>query len=486
MAGLIDTKCPVPETACAFAVLAALWCGGLGAGCSPGEREDPGNDQGPQCVVLISLDTLRADRLRLYGYERDTAPRLDALARESVVFATVAAQATQTLVSHKSIFTGKYPLRLLGETTHADLARLSSLNQPADYLVAAFQDLKGELLIGGLRERGYVTAAFTDGGWMRREMGFADGFDVFDDRGGHLAGILPRAYKWLAQHRRRRFFLFIHTYDTHCPYTCREPYNSLFCPDHTRHIPLEGMCGKPELMNQRLTEADRQAISDHYDGGIASADAWVGELLDKLRELKLYDRALIIVTSDHGDSLGEHDQIGHGGLYLEQLLVPLIIKFPAGWQVGPGVITDPVEMVDVLPTVYEACGLEVPEGLDGRSLLPLVREGETQRRFLVAQTTFREGRRSLTNPAKRAVLDPGRWLLIHDARTPSLELFDLQADPRGLTDVAGQAPAELGQLLAVLTAHDQSSSEGRFIRPEPAPMSEELKRQLESLGYVGD
>lgn len=464
--------------------LALLW-GVAGTGCSR-ERDQPGVEVSPRAVILISLDTLRADRLGLYGYERDTAPHLAALAGQGVWFTTVAAQSTHTLISHKSIFTAKYPLRLIRERTNADLGTLISLPQPAEYLVATFQTPKSASLVGGLRDGAYTTAGFTDGGWMRREMGFDQGFDVFDDGGGHFAGILPRVYDWLTHHRHHRFFLFIHTYDIHCPYPCREPYNSLYCRDHRKHIPLEGRCGKPHLMSMTLTHADRRAISDHYDGGIASADAYLAELLDKLRELKLYDPALIIVTSDHGESLSEHDQIGHGGLYLEQLLVPLIIKFPASWRIAPRVIEAPVEMIDVMPTVYQACGLEPPKDKDGRSLLPLIDDGRGGRRFLITQTTFREGREGITNPAKRAILEPGRWLLIHDARRPAVELFDLSVDPKGFINVAGEDRSRAGDLLAALVACDEGAADGEFTHPQATPMSGELTRQLKSLGYLGD
>ena len=122
----------------------------------------------------------------------------------------------------------------------------------------------------------------------------------------------------------------------------------------------------------KLRPVDLQAISDHYDGGIASADAYLGELFAEFRRLQLYDEALIVVTSDHGESLGEHDQIGHGGLYLEQLLVPLIIKLPASWAAPRGRVAQPVALLDVLPTILSACGIPLPADLDGRSLLPLL------------------------------------------------------------------------------------------------------------------
>ncbi len=425
------------------------------------------------------------DSIGFYGYERNTVPNLAALASESVVFTTVAAQATQTLLSHKSMFTAKYPLRLIHETTNADLKRLISLDDPKSFLVNTFKDLKSESMVVGLRSRGYRTAAFVDGGWMGRGSGFAEGFDEFDQRGGHLARMLPRAYDWLSENRAERFFLFIHSYDIHCPYPCREPYNGLFCHDHEKHISLAGRCGK-QLMKMSLTDLDRKAISNHYDGGIAGADAYLGELFGKLRAENLYDETLLIVTSDHGESLGEHQQVGHGGLYLEQLLVPLIIKFPASWGVASRIVERPSELVDVMPTIYEACGLDLPVEIDGRSLLRRPEESVNGRRRLVAQLTYREGRKETTNPAKRAILHPGRWLLIHDARSQSVELFNLASDPKAGFNVADKKPPELSSLLAEVGRYDINFSSGEFLEPQPKPTDEETQRQLRSLGYIGN
>ena len=477
-----------------FVLLALAVAGVLGHGCSPREG-DPSPRQKPfpkaRGVMLIIIDTLRADRLGCYGYHRRTSPNLDNLARESVLFETVMAQSAFTLVSHKSLFTAQYPLNLARTTTNADLKTLAALPDPHGYLVSTFRNLKTPLLIDGLRRHGYQAAAFTDGIWMSRNMGFDEFFDVYNDERGHLREIFPRTFRWLSANLEAPFFVFVHTYDTHAPYVCEEPYNSLFCHDHTRHISLARRCnqvdcGEPSLMKIELTEADLRAIPDHYDGKIACADSYIGKCFGALRKLNLYDEILLIITSDHGESLGEHDQIGHGGLYLEQLMIPLIIKFPASWEVAPARIKEPVELVDVMATVYDACGLELPESSAGRSLLPLLRGGPWSRRHLIAQTTNREGRGGLSNAAKRAVLDPGRWLLIHDAAAESMELFNVQADPKGLTDVAARKPPAGAGLLKTLMAHDPSRGQDEFTEPGAPELSAEQLRQLRSLGYVGD
>jgi arylsulfatase A-like enzyme len=466
------------------ALLAALLVlAGLPA-CSRRVKGDhAGKDGTPTAVVLISLDTLRADRLAAYGYGRETSPTLSAFAREGLVMEVAGAQAAQTLISHKSLFSGKNPLRLIRESTRADLDDLTGLKDPSQYVQDALRDHEGSL-VTELSMTGYDTAAFTDGGWMSRDLGFDEGFDAFNDEAGELVAIVPRVIAWLRKNAARPFFLLVHSYDVHCPYPCREPYDSEFCHDHSVHVPLEGRCGKPDLMGMDLRPVDLRAISDHYDGGIASADAYVGEIFAELRRLGIYDEALIVVTSDHGESLGEHDQIGHGGLYLEQLLVPLLIKLPASWAVPPQRIPDPVALVDVLPTILSACQVPLPAKIDGHSLLPLIWGRSGGRRHLVAQMTFREGRQGVSNPTKRALLDPGRWLLIHDASAKHLELFDLAKDPKGLTPALDPPAGVTDDLLAVLTAYDLGRSEAPAEAPQSHQVDEKLQQQLKALGYV--
>jgi hypothetical protein len=439
--------------------------------------------QSPSLVLLLSLDTLRADRLGTYGYFRDTSPRLDQFARQATVFETVGAQATQTLVSHKSLLAGKYPLRLVHEATGADLSALSRVEDPTAFLVSTFSRPRSPSLVALLAEELH-TAAFVDGGWIRERFGFADGFQIFDEAGGNLERILPRVYAYLRQPVDRRRFVFVHAYDVHCPYPCRAPYNEQFCSLHSRHVPLEGRCGKGDLAVEGLSAIDLAAVTDHYDGGIASADAWIGELFDRLRASGLWEESLVIVTSDHGESLGEHGEIGHGGLYLEQLLVPLVIKFPASWAVPAARIRDPVELVDVLPTVLEAVGLRPPPDLDGRSLLPLVRGQSGGRRVLVAQTTFRDGPQLASRLTKRALLVPSRWLLVDDDASASFELYELRANGReGALAISPDARlvARLSSLLARFDPRGEHSAPPTSAAP---PIDEETASQLRALGYL--
>ncbi len=466
-------------------LLAALTTFGCG-----GDRDEPTGSP-PSLVLLLSVDTLRPDRLGCYGNERNISPNIDALAAQSIRFTTACAQATQTLVSHKSIFTSRYPLDLIRETTHADMQSLLGLEDPRQFLVSTFQKVSIAPTMSALRNGGFLTAAFTDGSWIRRFYGFHSGFGEFDDRGGHFAGIIPRVKNWLDQKGAYPAFLFVHAYDVHCPYSSREPYNSRFCDDHESHITLENRCanrlGDPPLFRIDLTETDYRAISDHYDGGVSSADAYVGELIDKLRSLGMYDEALIIVTSDHGESLGEHQRIGHGGLYLEQLLVPLLVKPPLSTGLSPAVIEEPVELIDIMPTIFDMSGLVSPDNIQGRSLLPLMEKKEFKSRpYLIAQTTFSEGRDEISNAGKRAILQPDGALLIHDLALSQLEHFDLAADRLGLQPTAEPRQEAITELLSTLLSFDIGDSGENFLEPESVKMDENLKKELEALGYIGD
>lgn len=440
----------------------------------------------PRLILLVSLDTLRADRLEVYGYQRETAPNLASLAAEGTVFRTVAAQATQTLLSHKSLLTARYPQRLLVEAARGKVEGLAGTGRGK--LVRTFRGVRSDLL-PLLARNGLRTTAFVDGGWMRREMGFAPSFDSYDDSGGGLEEIVPRVNTWLSerQSQNQPAFVFVHAYDVHCPYVSREPYDTLFCDQHGEHLDLTGKCPKRHFSRMDLAPDDLRAISDHYDGGIASADAWMGELFAELRAAGLYDEALIVVTSDHGESLGERGDTGHGGLSLEQILVPLILKWPASWGVTPGWVEEPVELADLMPTILEIADIPVPAGLDGRSLLPLVEGGATDRTYQHTQIVFRAENQT-SWPTSRALLDPGRVLAIYHPHNEQVAVFDLRRDPRALRNIAALGPPHLhADLEAVRNESMGSPSEsigGASNEALDHDLDSEAVQDLRALGYL--
>jgi len=432
----------------------------------------------PDLVILVSLDALRADHLGPYGYARETAPRLRRLGEEGVVFRTVCAQSSQTLTSHKSMFTGKYPATLMLEETGADLLELSSLADPGAYLSATFSGVEGRLA-AGFRAHGFRTAGFTDGSWTGRKAGFEPGFGVFDDTGGGLAAVLTRTLAWLESNAASPAFVFVHARDLACPYAAPEAFERAFCSDHAGHAPLGVRCGTRAPLE--LSSADLSTLSDHYDAAVLSADDQLGRFFDELRARGLYERALIAVTSAHGESLGERGIVGHGGLYLEQLLVPLVLKFPQAWNLQPTTIAESVELVDLLPTLFALCAIPIEKDMDGRSLLPILR-GVRGRDYLVAQSSFEEAPELFSSPVKRTLLRPGRWQVIQDSAHAQASFFALDEDPRALS-ARPIAAEEFSALLDVLLGRARPDARAALRTPAAARFGAELEHELEQLGY---
>src|SRR6185295_8832499 len=316
-------------------------------GCRPGGRIARGTP-----VVLISVDTLRSDRLPCYGYRGGETPAIDALARDSILFERAYAHVPWTLPSHVSILTGLLP----GE--HGVRDNLG-------------YDLDKEhlpLLQSSLKELGYATGAAVSAYVLRGATGLATGFDWYEDgieisRQTSLAGLwraggetLRLAVDWVRSVHDRPFFLFFHIYEPHAP-----------------HAPPAAFAGR---------------FASPYDGEVAAADAVVGQLLDELRSLEIYDRAVIVFVSDHGEGLGDHDEAEHGVfLYRSTLQVPLLLKLPHGERAGTHV-PEPAQLTDIYPTILDLLDVPAPAGLEGVSLLALSDEGDTGR-SIYAETLYR-------------------------------------------------------------------------------------------------
>ncbi|MEJ2086308.1 MAG: sulfatase, partial [Acidobacteriota bacterium] len=329
-------------------------------------------------VVVVSIDTLRADHLSLYGYDRETSPNLDRWASENaVVFEKAVAQAPSTLPSHTSMFTG------------LDAFRHGANHDPAPISL--------ETLAEALRRSGYRTLAQTGGGYMHPAYGFDQGFDVYrywlwgykrlDEFGSGLTTVRG----WLDSHGDRPFFLFFHTYEVHAPYRARQPFFERLtgrsaAPDEllwmtarpataeegfrpTRGLDYRYGSPDPAASSSRRGSAD-EAI-DLYDSSIAYVDSGLARIFELLERPPLADNTLVVITSDHGESFGEHDLAGHGYLYDDNLLVPLIVAFP-GRQFAGRRVAKQVRSIDILPTLLDALGLPQVDGIDGQSLVPLL------------------------------------------------------------------------------------------------------------------
>ena len=329
-------------------------------------------------LVLISLDTLRADHLSLYGYSRPTSPRLDSWVRDhrSVTFRQVVPPSGWTLPSHFSLFTG-----------------LEAFRHPANYYRMAVDASAYSFLAELLREAGYRTQAFTAGGFVHPIYGLAKGFDSFaylastELRLQELEMSLARVGSWLDEGREEPFLLFLHTYEIHTPNPARQPYFDQFSDlpaDWTVDVandptlPDGGFLAefhpvirqRPEeaagLVPAALTDLPRDA----YDSAIAFTDEKLAPLLQRLTEPPFDRNTVVVLFSDHGESFGELGRWGHANLTLSNLRVPLVVVLPG--QGKAATVPSQVRLIDLFPTLLELAGVAVPQGIDGESLGPLL------------------------------------------------------------------------------------------------------------------
>ena len=461
--------------------LALLGLSLLLAGCG---EEQPAR-RGPNLLV-VSLDTLRADHLGCYGYERDTSPQLDALAAQGVLFEHVRSHSPKTGPSHMSLFTGLLPDAHGVRNLDVDGNRRLSPNVPT--------------LARLLHEAGWRTAAFHGGGHVSQELGFDDGFERFEGPGGVETNV-GRALEAMAGFGDDPFFVFLHTYEIHDPYTPPDAYRQRFVdPDYAGRVTYsrDGLRSaamgnweqQHELFWMRVdwtSEADRQQLVDLYDAGIAYADDQLGRLLAGLDALGLADDTLVVVLSDHGEQFREHDDYMHNAVYGEVLSVPLLMRVPprglpavppaavSGRRVAQG-----VQLVDVLPTVLELFGQPLPSHLQGRSLLPLLR-GQSLPPADVLSTWPRAHEWALEHEGFKLIRRE------RDDGTLVQELYELAADPGEQHDVAGTEPERLSELEQRLLslrelsrAYQQSLEAG-----EDVQLDEETRRDLQALGYLG-
>ncbi len=460
-----------PESIGLAALLLLGSCGGGGT-----EGETGGGAAARPPVILVSLDTLRADRLTPYGSERDNSPWLAGLAAESVLFEDCIAQSSSTGPSHRSLFTGQFVHRHGHEP-------LSLVKSP--YMMA-----------GILRRTGYQTAAFTGGGYMSHSVGFAQGFDLYFDHDPKVPHrvrlgfqlVLPRAKAWYdGRDSARPFFLFLHTYDIHCPYWPHQPWRDKYRGGYRGSLDLEHLCGYEafgELRRQgALGPADLRFINDMYDGSINMTDERLGRFLDELRADGTLDRALLIVLSDHGESLGEHDIVGHTLMWEEELRVPMIIRFPGGQFAGTR-IQAPVMLIDVLPTLLDFLGLPPQAGIQGSSLMPLLR-GEAD--------AFPAERMRITQYEDTfAVRFDDRWKIAFrqmDSMPVDQALYDLENDPGETTNLfpAPGGRERFQDLYARYRGFRQRTAAGDRKwagRRGEGGVDPELRSQIGQLGYA--
>jgi arylsulfatase A-like enzyme/Flp pilus assembly protein TadD len=416
----------------AAAAVGVAYCGWRALAGRSAVHRDPGLS-----VLLISIDTLRADALGAYGRAGAETPWIDRLAAAGVRFERAHAHNVVTLPSHANILSGQYPFR------HG-VRDNSGFRFPAGTPTLATL----------LKARGWRTGAFVSAFPLDSRFGLNVGFEVYDDRLGgaeeHTAFLVPErrgpvtveaARRWLAEHRDERTFCFVHLYEPHFPYDPPEPFASRFR-------------GEP------------------YHGEVAAADAALEPLLRPLLDAGHTARTLIVLTGDHGEALGEHGELTHGVFAYEGTLhVPLILQAPL---LSPAVVATPVRHIDVLPTVLDILGIAAPPELPGRSLLPLIgragQEAAPRAYFEALSSSLNEG-----------------WAPLHGLLDGSLkyvdlpipELYDLDADPGETRNLAATRAQDFERLRGLLASQLDGERGAARMKEDPATLE-----KLHALGYL--
>jgi|GEM_PF-641529 len=421
--------------------------------------------QGPN-VVLIVVDTLRADHLSVHGYSRPTTPNVDRLARESIWFKRALANSSWTAPSFYSMHTSQYPAVLgFGGNAH------SRIQDRFLCLAELFQD------------RNYRTKGIIANTYLKDDVGgLGQGFEEYDESAVHLEPSSPRVtelgLEFIQRHRNRPFFLFLQYQDPHYPWYLQAKYD--YYPEYKGRI----KSGQGILQLQKwvpeLTKDDVRKIVALYDSNIAFMDEHVGLILDRLKELGLYDKTLIVFTADHGEDFLDksyfHLWLGHARkLFQEYIHVPLIIKPPG--ESRPRVVEEPVELLDLMPTIAAQAGVPIP-GTYLHDGLPLEVDdrGRVEGKPLIAETTSATHQQAVTWKGHK---------LIHHLRRGVRLLFNLDQDPGEEHDLAGRAPeirAELERALAewneaVRTSRSKAAGSG-------GQLGRDDVQRLKDLGYM--
>lgn len=416
-------------------------------------------------VILISIDTLRADHLGCYGYERPTSPAIDRIASEGVLFKNASATSPWTLPSHGSMLTGFYPSRL-GLTTNR-----SALPSDVKTLAAV------------LSERGFTTAAFVNSLLVSQEFGFAKGFKTFKRlaKGKQPQGIAPRiinlAKRWLQEIQGRNFFLFLHFYDVHSDYVSQPHYKRQFAGSYSGAVD-----GTTEQLlafrkgDLSLDDKDKKHLIDLYDAGVRQLDDRLQGFFDFLQQQDLLEKSILIVTSDHGEEFLDHGGVLHGRTQYQELIhVPLILRGPNIPQARR--IKDIVSLVDIMPTVLGILEISIPSGIEGWDLSPLWQETSTQ---IPSRLIFAEAdHNNEENDIKRAIRN-SRYKLHYDLLSKERALYDLESDPHERIDIAPREAPTIEKLLQALEKFMKGSRKS----DRTATLSAENIEKLKRLGYV--
>lgn len=426
-------------------------------------------------VLFLSIDTLRADHLSCYGYERTTSPNIDRLAADGHRFSHAYTSMPTTLPAHTSMFTSHYPsenaVRRNGDIVTSSLITLPEILQAA----------------------GYTTAGFVSGLPLNSRFGLNQGFDTYEGVKGKPSrtseDTVKSVRRWFEKYYRRRFFLFVHLFDPHSRYKAPQRFRQPFSAPES--VPAK--FGFIRDRSRMTGDAIATAIAG-YDAEIAYADWAIGELLSMLTRFGIEDETLVVLVSDHGESLDELlDRYGyvfdHGEfLYRHQLNVPLIIRLPASMRGRhrTGVHDTPVSTIDVMPTILDIVGVDSPMDTAGRSLLPALQGRELAERPVFSERRmFKKTTRDFLEGSDYSVI-LGRWhMLLNGGR--SNELYDLEADTdEAITydGLAGGVSAGAKTRELVRLIHSWRAKTKPLVSKARTEEDRRVLERLRSLGYT--
>lgn len=447
-----------------------------------------GQAEGKPNVILITMDTTRADHLSCYGYHKKTTPHIDNLVKESAIFQNAYATSPWTLSSHASIFTGMYPSR---HDAHYNW-QIMKANWPTR-LGKQYKTL-AEVLV----KHGYKTAGVIGGFWCKSAFGLAQGFQYYNEEfiyilndikhfvlfqtlnkflplkyvairhglyGGRIASQINKIiFTWLEKHYQSPFFLFINYYDPHHPYLPHDQFLSF----------------SKKMKNYEIaaSERNKEYLMSHYDEEIVYLDYQMGRLFKKLKEFKIFDNTMIIITSDHGEFFGEHDFWYHSHeLYEEVLHVPLIIKYPS-FHSQNGVYSKRVSLVDIMPTILNFLKLPIPQDVQGIDLF----EDNSRVIAEVYKHKYKKPRygEEFVRDLKALFLDNYKY--IKDSKSRG-ELYDLNDDPQELYNLIDKMPEKVKEMEAQLVEL-LPYSESQISVEVPVKLDKTTKENLRALGYI--
>lgn len=450
----------------------------------------PAADERRPNVLLISIDSLRADHLSCYGYERETSPEIDRLASEGILFENAVSSTSWTLPAHAAAFTG------LPDSVHRT-------ERPSSKLSAEHRTLAEQL-----RDAGYTTAGFWSGPFLAPTFGMDQGFDVYvdcrtpfevteDENAGRMQReindashedvtsprLLEAVTAWLGSVPREPFFLFVHMWDVHYDYIPPPPYDTLYDPDYDG--PADGRNVKNTLSGKNARDIEHTIAL--YDGEIAWTDRHVGDMLRVLEARGLAEHTVVILMADHGEEFFEHGRFGHRKtLFEESVRIPLIVRLPGG--AGAGERRDQVaSIMDVAPTILALAGAPPLTTVAGRPLLAL--DGHAgERRDLALSEIWRK---EPVEIGPMMALRGDGWKLVARRRDGSpLQLFDLSSDPGEQHDrledggaLAERALTALAEVREQLETLRELHAPGR---DRESDIPAEMEAELRSLGYIGE